>query len=78
MSSGRNPGVILFNPATWRGVGDTTAPWGLVSLCTFLVDHFDVTLVDQRFDKDWQETVRRLLSRGNIVLAGTTAMTGLQ
>jgi len=49
-----------------------------VSLCTFLVDHFDVTLVDQRFDKDWQETVRRLLSRGNIVLAGTTAMTGLQ
>lgn len=78
-STGQHPAVILFNPSTWRGVGDTTAPWGLLSLQSVLErGGFEVHLVDQRFDGQWREVVVRLLARGNVVMAGATAMTGIQ
>jgi len=74
----RQPRAILFNPATWRGVGDATAPWGLISLATFLKPQIDVVLIDQRFDRNWKQVVRRLLAKGDVLFAGATGMTGLQ
>lgn len=72
------PAIILFNPATWRGVGDATAPWGPISLATFLLDDYDVHFFDQRFDREWRTEVEGLLTEGNVLMAGTTGMTGLQ
>ncbi len=71
------PLLLLFNPSTWRGVGDATAPWGLISLATRLPD-VEIHLVDQRFDTHWQDEVRTTLRSGRCLLAGATAMTGLQ
>jgi radical SAM superfamily enzyme YgiQ (UPF0313 family) len=78
MSRSSKPRILLFNPATWRGVGDATAPWGLLSLAAACSGSFDVLLLDQRFDRDWKELTRKAVASGNTVLAGTTGMTGLQ
>lgn len=69
--------IILFNPATWRGVGDLTVPWGLVSITTLLPPDIEVIFLDQRFDRNWKGRVVSELSRGAL-LAATTAMTGVQ
>jgi anaerobic magnesium-protoporphyrin IX monomethyl ester cyclase len=71
------PAVLLFNPSTWRGVGDTTAPWGLIALATGLSD-VDVHLIDQRFARDWRAEVRAVIRQGRCLVAGSTGMTGIQ
>jgi anaerobic magnesium-protoporphyrin IX monomethyl ester cyclase len=76
MTMADKPRILLFNPATWRGVGDTTAPWGLIALATHLTD-VDVQLVDQRVDRGWRTNVEKALRQGPL-LAGATAMTGVQ
>jgi radical SAM superfamily enzyme YgiQ (UPF0313 family) len=70
--------VLLFNPATWRGVGDRTAPWGLLGIAASLLPTHEVLLLDQRFDTDWRQRAAGALAQGDVVLAGATAMTGLQ
>ena len=74
----RKSKIVLFNPSTWRGVGDATAPWGLVSLATFLSPRYDVVILDQRFDRDWRRSLAGMLARGEVLFAGATGMTGLQ
>jgi radical SAM superfamily enzyme YgiQ (UPF0313 family) len=72
------PVVILFNPSTWRGVGDATAPWGLVALTTFVRNDYEILFLDQRFDRDWRQRTEAALRRGGVVAAATTGMTGVQ
>ncbi len=72
------PLVILFNPSTWRGVGDATAPWGLIAITTGLWNDYDVLFLDQRFDRDWRQKTEAALRRGGVVAAATTGMTGIQ
>ena len=72
------PALLIFNPSTWRGVGDATAPWGPISLATFLLDDYDFHFIDQRFTPRWREEVTTLLHQGNVIMAGATGMTGLQ
>jgi len=72
------PVIILFNPSTWRGVGDATAPWGLIALTTRLWNDFEIVFLDQRFDRDWRQRTARLLRQGGVLAAATTGMTGVQ
>lgn len=71
------PSIVLFNPSTWRGVGDATAPWGLIALAALLPD-VDFHLVDQRFSPAWEKEVSRLVQDENCILAAATGMTGIQ
>ncbi len=71
------PSIVLFNPSTWRGVGDATAPWGLIALAGLLPE-VDFHLVDQRFSPDWEAEVVTLLKGGTCILAAATGMTGVQ
>ncbi|MBM4352907.1 MAG: B12-binding domain-containing radical SAM protein [Deltaproteobacteria bacterium] len=70
--------ILLFNPSTWRGVGDATAPWGLMALTTRLWDDYDILFLDQRFDPDWRERTAERIRQGGVLAAGTTGMTGIQ
>jgi anaerobic magnesium-protoporphyrin IX monomethyl ester cyclase len=71
------PSIVLFNPSTWRGVGDATAPWGLIALAGLLPE-VDFHLVDQRFPPDWEGEVVKLVKESSCILAAATGMTGIQ
>lgn len=71
------PTIVLFNPSTWRGVGDATAPWGLIGLAGLLPE-IDFHLVDQRFSPDWKAEVAELVKQPDCILAAATGMTGVQ
>lgn len=52
-------------------------PLSLLSAARCIVEHYHVTIVDQRLDKRWRETLRRELELSPICV-GTTCLTGEQ
>ncbi|MBN1654677.1 MAG: B12-binding domain-containing radical SAM protein [Deltaproteobacteria bacterium] len=52
-------------------------PLSLLCVSRYLVDCYDVTIIDQRLDKNWRKTLKRELDL-NPVCVGTTCLTGEQ
>ncbi|MFH1416486.1 MAG: radical SAM protein [Elusimicrobiota bacterium] len=70
--------VILFQPAI--GYMDEmrtmpSLPLGLLSAVSLVNKSYDVVIIDQRTEKNWQAAVDRI-SDADIVCAGVTALTG--
>jgi radical SAM superfamily enzyme YgiQ (UPF0313 family) len=64
----------------YHGVRETFRyfPLGLLSIATVLKDSYDVTIIDQRFDRDWRQTVKGLMSDSRPLFVGVTACTGYE
>lgn len=72
--------IILFQPVVGLLDNIKSAPGLPISLITaakLLVKEFELVLIDQRLDKNWQETLKKEL-QDKVVFFGTTAMLGPQ
>ena len=64
----------------YHGVRETFRyfPLALLSVSAMLKDDFDVHIVDERFDKDWERQVRDILREREVLMVGATACTGFE
>jgi len=70
--------VILLQPIVGLLDNIKSAPGLPISLLTaakFLVNEFEVKLIDQRLDRNWKETLKKELN-DQVVFVGTTVMLG--
>lgn len=75
--------VILFQPSLTYAEGlqnllfKPLLPLGLLSVSTFVEKEYEVKIIDQRIDKNWEKTLRKELNKRPICV-GITCMTGPQ
>lgn len=64
----------------YHGVRETFRylPLGLLSIASALKDKYEIKIIDQRFDDDWQETVADISKNADLLFAGVTACTGYE
>lgn len=69
--------IILFNPISFRRVGDYTLPMGLLMAAIKVYEKYRVVIIDQIVEKNFKSQLLRLLDQKPICI-GITAMTGRQ
>ena len=69
--------ILLVNPRSISGIGDSTLPLGLIMTVVNLYQKFRIVIIDQRVEKDWEAHLLSLLKE-NPVCVGVTALTGRQ
>jgi len=69
--------VILFNPSSFRRVGDYTLPMSLLMAAVNLYERYRVVIIDQIVQKDYESQLLNLLEQEPVCI-GITAMTGKQ
>jgi len=69
--------VVLVNPRTIKGIGDSTLPLGLIMAAVNLYQKYRVVIIDQKVEKDWEQRLLILLKERPICV-GITALTGKQ
>lgn len=70
--------VILIYPDTHNTDVNLLPPLSLLYIATPLKDEFDITIIDQRVDKSWPETLKVALKSGHVLCVGISSMTGPQ
>ncbi|MBI5243688.1 MAG: B12-binding domain-containing radical SAM protein [Elusimicrobia bacterium] len=69
--------IVLVNPHGYRFIGDASMPLALIYVSIHLHKDHEVVIIDARFDKDWQERLRRELKKSPLCV-GVTSMVGKQ
>ncbi len=71
--------VVLIFPKTGYDIKNSSVelPLSMLSLASVLIDDYDVKIIDQRIDKDWEKKLERELASGPLAVT-VSAMTGTQ
>ena len=71
--------VVLFFPKTGYDIKNASVelPLSMLSLASVLVDDYDVKIIDQRIDDDWEKELEHELFNGTLAVA-MSAMIGTQ
>lgn len=70
--------IILVSTSEQGREAGFMLPLSLIYIATPLRNAFDIKIIDQRVEKNWQETLREELSSENVVCVGISSMTGPQ
>lgn len=71
--------IVLFFPKTGYDIKNSSVelPLSMLSLASVLVDDYDVTIIDQRIDENWEKKLENELSTKPLAVT-MSAMTGTQ
>ena len=69
--------IILVNPKGFGLINDRTPPLNFLYSTVYLYKDYDIKIIDQRFEKNWENILLEEL-RKNPICVGVTSMTGSQ
>ncbi len=69
--------IILVNPKGFGLINDRTPPLNFLYATVYLYRDYDIKIIDQRFEKNWKDTLLKELKK-NPICVGITSMTGSQ
>lgn len=77
----RKKRILLIQPkvGSWEFIQPVPMlPMALLSISAFLYRDYEIRIVDQRLDSQWEMTLKDELNEGDVLCVGVTTMTGPQ